>query len=705
MTSLNATQQQTRRLLLHGHQAEPWTLQNPSSRTRRKNDAIAGRSALESAEAVVHDHSSPRPNGPPLSNLRSPSAFHRSTPPANSVHHTNPPNHVPPSPAAGQAGQSSSQSSSQGPEYTFVLHGQRDPSIRAIHARSHEDIERIDAIQKKGGVCGPCGAIRKQCDGGDHCKRCVKKRIPSYAKFLESLRPVSHAPELESISLHELESTSSSNSSPTEPTYDPLIVAQQQVAEHVNSWFKNVTRMIDPKPFESNHFAQHVTLEITSDDKGTRRTCFNLDFFEICTQVGLTAYQLEDDRLLSSFVSHPSIGKPPTPSHGELSSQCVRHLTWVICNTFAFLRSFPDADVFASINNMPAARATLSIVYASLYRLLLTKVDDFCSIVLKSLEHDFKYCLRKSRKDIVEDSLRGLAQYYRVVTGLANLELKSSSELMALFSTLRDQARKILNNDGLRDLIVKIHAKTVPRRARGANEPTQPNFKEIMSSYPSEVPEIKFLTIAVRVNPTNSLVRPTSTEAFRNNDPYHHHQPIKVRDLLKDSQNPAIHPSQVYVDNLMDNFDDLEQTDLGELGPSGSRPRHPAVQETIFDYDGVWSEPLSSSLSLEHASLRSSQQATDIRSVKSEMTVQNEMDVHDISPKHTSPEERSVDIGWRHVPHGKGCKRRERSDDSQHSRRGSGQGNRKHAKLDSGRESPPPYNYFDVLTYEPGVLP
>ena len=343
------------------------------------------------------------------------------------------------------------------------------------------------------------------------------------------------------------------------------------------------------------------------------------------------------------------------------------------------------------------------MVYASLYRLLLAKSDDLCSFVLKSLQQDFQYCTRRARKDVIEDSLRGLAQYYRVLTGLANLELGSSSEAAALFSQLRDRARDVLRDGDVKRLFLRIYAKIQPGPAQATDGVAHPVFKEFLSLYSAEVPEIKSLSIALRVNSGNNDLAPVSTEAIRETDPYHHYRPIKVRDLLKEIED-VVDPKQVFVDDFLDNFAGLGRTLLEEPGPADRCPSSFLGQEALYDTDYAVMQALSSNLDAQHGSLRPSQQDTETGSIKSELTLQNDNDVDHSQLVDPSFKGKTVDPGWRDVPRGKGCKRRARSGDSQKAQSASDHGNRKHIKLDSGRESPPPYNYFGPLTHEPAAL-
>jgi hypothetical protein len=701
----NAVQLQTRRLLQSAMRSGT-AQQNVSSKIQRKSAKNPGRSSLPGMEASLHDQSSKHCNGGALPKPSSSSSFNASTRPVKYGSRTCPTEDVAPSVPEVQVNHAESFASFNSCEYTWLEHWQRDPKMRSLPKRSEEDNNRIDAMSKKGGACGPCRRIKKRCDELDHCRGCVHRGILSEAKFLASLKPVSYTPDLEDISLHNLESLAlSHNRSLASPDTATILGAQAQATNHVNAWFKNVTRMIDPKPFYNDMFEPLVSLDISSGFKKKLNTCFNLEYLDISSHLEVTAYQLDEESLLAGFVVHGGVQVPPTPRNGRLRSQCVNHLSGAVSNTFAFLRSFADAEIYASINNMSAARASISIVYASLYRLLLAKSDDLCFFILKSLRQDFHYCTRRSRKAIIKDSLRGVAQYHRVVAGLANLELMSSPEVAALFSDLKDHAKTLLRNGGIKSLFLRILAQTRPISAPPLHESSDTTFQELISSYASDLPEIKSLSIALRVNSGNHRLRPMSTELIRDSDPYHHYRPIKVRDLLKETEALVIDPKQVYVDDFLDNFNVLGRTRLDEAGPSVSCPSSFIGPKVMSGSRHLETEAPSTSLNPEHASLRTSQRDTEVRSIKSESTVQNDLDVDQTQPIKSLLKEGPAEQVWRDVPCGKRCKRRKRSRDSQHSRRASGQGHRKHTRLDSGRESPPPYNYYGPLTLEPDTLP
>jgi hypothetical protein len=580
----------------------------------------------------------------------------------------------------------------------WLQHGQQDPTRRTLIGRTAEDHDRIDAIQAKGGACGPCRRSKKRCDDSDYCRGCKHRGIPSQEAFLDTIQSTSYTSGLENISLYDLLSPARFNSGLIGfLDSDSVSRSQERVKNHVNSWFKKVTRMIDPKPFFGD-FEREVSLSITSSSNGNQKTSFSLKEFDISSHLEQQAYPLCEDSLLDGFMGHANMKMPPAPRNGQPRSTCVRHLSWIVSNTFAFLKSFAEAEMYAPIKSMSTARATVSIIYASLYRLLLTKSDALCLFVLESLQQDFQYCTRSSRKDLIEDSLRGLAQYHRVVAGLAGLE-NSCPEAAALLSELTDRANVLLQDGSLKELFLRVYEKLKAGLAKQPRATTQPKLNDLMSSYSSKVPDIKSLSIAIRVNSGNDELPPVSTEAMRDTDPYHHFRPIKVRDLLKENDGLAVDPRQVYIDDFVGNFPNLRRTRLERPGPSVNCPNSFVDQELCGSGQGM----LSTSMDPEHASLRPSQQDTETESIKSELTVQN--DFGDIlnEPVNTSPKD-AEGYGWRNVPPGKGCKRRERSGDSQGSRHSSGHSGRKHFRLDSGRESPPPYNYFGPLTHEPAAL-
>ena len=648
--------------------------------------------------STLHGHSHEAGNNPSLLDRGSPSPLTfsvRSAAPQARTHPTNDDGSV-----SGVQIDQSRATSIKNRVNGWVEYGKRDPTARFLQARSTEDNARMDAMHGIGGACLPCRRARRRCDALDYCQRCKDRGDPSEAQFLSSIQPASYAPGLEDISLYNLQSrTLLNNRLLAEPQSSAMVIAQEQATNHVNAWFKNVTRMIDPKLFYNGLFQREVSLLITSGLNRESTTCFNLEYLDISSHLEQTAYLLDEESLLAGFVGHSSAPIPPVPSHDQLCSRRIRHLSWIISHTFAFLRSFADADLYAAINNMPAARATVSIVYASLYRYLLAKCDDLCSIVLKSLQQDFQYCTRRSLKDVTQDLLHGVAEYHCVVTELARLELGTSSEAAALLWRLKDRATSLLQHGGIERLFRRIYKMAKPA-------PSESMPKRLISSSSPNVPEIRSLSIALRVDSSNNDMRPVSTEAFRDTDPYQHHRPIKVRDLLKGTEDSAVDPKQIYVDYIVDNFDSLGHALPEQLGPSDNWRNYFVSQGASCSIGYASREALSTSLKGEHASICPSQQDTETRSIKSESTMQDDLDVKNTQFTDHCSRKEPVDHGWRDVPLGKASKRRERSGDSQNSRRSSGHGNRKHIKLDSGRGSPTPYkhNYFDVLTDEPTLL-
>jgi hypothetical protein len=704
VNSRNGVQLQTR-LLLRNFSTRASAPESALSKTPRKSNKQSGHSPLQVAESGSKHHTSSGRNDLPVPNPGFSSPFGSQI--GSAVPESRTPSRKDASfPNAGvQSDQGEASAIPKSNDYLWLGYDQQDPTVRSLTARRNEDNVRIDAIHGKGGSCGPCRLSKKQCDALDHCQRCLHRRIPSEAAFLALLQSASYTPGLENISSYNFQAPVHINhTSPEKPDSAAMIAAQEQTTEHVNSWFKNVTETIDSKPFYNDIFQREVALDITSGVNGIRSTCFNLNFLDISSHLELTAYLLDEKELLAGFMGHSSTRRPPAPKHGQVGSHTIKNLSWVISNTFAFLRSMADAEIYASINSMPAARVTVSVIYASLYRLLLSKSHDLCSFVLKSLQHDFKYCTRRNRKDVLEDSLRGLAQYHRVVTGLSKMELGSSSEVAALFSGLGARTRSLLENAGVEKLFMRIYSKIKPRSALAFDGTVDSIFERLVSSYSSEVPEINSLSIALRVNSGNYSLRPVHTEAFRDADPYHHHEPIKVRDLLMKSDGPSVDPKQIYVDNMIEDFDFLGRTALEQPGPSGSCPSFFVSQNELSYIDPDVLETPSTSLNPEHASIRPSQQDTETESVKSESTVQNDHGIDLIRLVGAPPKTESATHGWSHVPRGKGCKRRERSGDSQNSSSASGHGHRKHVKLDSGRHSPQPSNYFGLLTHEPAAL-
>jgi hypothetical protein len=704
VNSRNAVQLQTR-LLLRNVSTKANAQENALSKTPRKSNKQSGHSPLQDAGSGSKCHISSGRNDLPLPNPGFPSPFGSQLESAVPEPRTRPRKDASFPNARARPDQSEPSTLGKSNEYLWLDYRQQDPTVRSLTVRRTEDNVRIDAIHDKGGSCGPCRQSKKQCDALDHCQRCLDRKVLSEAAFVASLQSASYTPGLENISSYNFQApVDLGHTSPTNPGSAAMIAAQEQTTEHVNSWFKNVTEMIDSKPFYNDIFQREVSLVITSGVNGNTSTCFNLNFLDISSHLELTAYLLDEKELLAGFMGHSNTRRPPAPKHGQVGSHSIKSLSWVVSNTFAFLRSLADAEIYASINSMPAARATVSVIYASLYRLLLSKGHDLCSFVLKSLQQDFKYCTRRNRKDVIEDSLRGLAQYHRVVTGLSKMELGSCSEVAALFSGLKMRTTSLLENTGLERLFMRIYSKIPPRSALVFDGAAGSIFDELVSSYSSEVPDIKSLSIALRVNSGNSSLRPVHTEAFRDADPYHHHEPIKVRELLMKSDGPSVDPKQIYVDNMIYDFDFLGRSALEQSGPSGSCPSFFVGQDELSHIDPDVLETPSTSLDPEHASIRPSQQDTETESIKSESTVQNDLGIDRTQLIGAPPKTDPAAHGWSHVPRGKGCKRRERSGDSQNSSSASGRGHRKHVKLDSGRHSPQPSNYFGLLTHEPAAL-
>jgi hypothetical protein len=475
-----------------------------------------------------------------------------------------------------------------------------------------------------------------------------------------------------------------------------VLAAQARATDHVNSWFARVTKMVDRKSFDLFMCSHHVSLDINSGFDGREKnSSFRLDFLDIFLHLTQTPLQLDEQNLLEGFLAHTHLRKPPLPQRNRRPSECIRHLGWMVYNACAFLKSFANAEIYTSIQSMSAARATVSVVYVSLYRFLLDKSGILCSYILRSMQLSFKYCKQRSWKDHIDDALRALTQYYRVVYALANMELSASPGVASLLSDLQSRATTLLRDGHIKRLILLIHAMRKDPKATVVSEMNRTEFRDLLKSYTSEVPEISPLSIALRVESGDNSVRPAPTEAFRDADPYHHYKPIKVRDLLKESDDILTGPQQQYIDYFVDNFDDLGHTRFPERHPIGTFAI--ASQEKSSSSSAL--NP-STSLDPSHASLRASQQDTDARSVTSESTVKNDFDVYFAEHLDNQPKAEPADHGWNHVPLGKGRKRRQRSNDSG-SRGSSGDSHRKHFKHGSGRESP---NYFGILTQEPAAL-
>ncbi|KAF7512037.1 hypothetical protein GJ744_002750 [Endocarpon pusillum] len=695
-----AVQLRTRRLLQNASAREN-SQQNTAPKNPRRSIRDSQRTTSQGNEARSYSHCLEACNAQPPGNLGSPCSFSPPTRSVKSQAHT----HLTRNPApTSRAQESQSDSASTNDrEYLWLEHGQKDPTVRSLQARSPEDCDRRDAMRQKGGSCAPCRRSKKQCDDHDYCQSCIHRKLLSEAALMESN---TYIPGFEDVSLHDLDpSTLLNNRTPAEVGPATMTVAQEQAANHVHDWFKWVSRNIDPKPFDDALFEREVSLGITSGPNGKTETYFNLAYLDICNQLEVTPYPPDDKILVAAFLQHSSAQMPDTPRHDAPRSQCASRLSSAVSHTFTFLKSFADANLYACINNIGAARATVPIVYANLYRLLLSKSDDFCSFVLRALKHDFLYCARASRDNLLEDALRGLAQYYNVLTGLANLELQSSSEVAALFSKLEQRAKVLLENGGIRRLFLRIHTKL--RRldsthARGGVP--QPEFEKLLGDYVSDVPPIKSLSIALRVNSVNGDIAPVPTEAFRDTDPYHHNIHIKVRDLLKRSEETVMDPKQLYIDGIVENFDVLGHTLPGQ--PDISASWSADLQELLSDRNPSAADTPCDSMDPEHGSLRPSQQDTDTLSVESESTIQDHIQ---FDHPHLTEEMFGGDQGdqedhdWQEV---RSRKRRQRSDDSSNSQQFFGRGEGKHIKLEAGRESPPPYqhNYFDVLTGEPATL-
>ncbi len=531
----------------------------------------------------------------------------------------------------------------------------------------------------------------------------MDKKLPSEADILGSIESTTYIPGLEDISLRDLDpSTLPNNRSREEVGSATMIGAQEQTINHVNDWFKMVSENIDRGPFSNGTFQREVSLGITSASNGKTETSFKLEFVDISNYLEVTTYPLDDPSLVAAFTPHASAQLSDTSRHDASRSQRAHQLSLAVSQIFAFLKSFADANLYAHMNNIPAARATISIVYANLYRLLLAKSDDFCTFILQTLRHDFQYCTRTSPENLMEDALRGLAQYYSVLTGLANSELQSSPEVAALFVKLEQRAEGLLKLGGIPRLFLRIH---MSLRSLGAgvarDRIPQPQFEELLHHYLRDMPPIKSLSITLGVNSGQGNIALVPTEVFRDTDPYNHGNPIKVRDLLKKSQDSALDPKQMYINGIVENFDFLGQTlpDPPDLSTTYSGD----LQKLLFDRDHVVANTPSESLDPEHASLRPSQQDTDTQSIKSESTMQDQIQ---FEPTHFRDALFGVEQenhGWKEVP---SRKRRQRSDDSQNSQQFFGGGNRKHIKLEAGRESPPPYqsNFYDALSDEPTML-
>ncbi|ERF74226.1 hypothetical protein EPUS_03416 [Endocarpon pusillum Z07020] len=692
-----AVQLRTRRLLQNAS-----TRENSQQDTGPKNPMSSirdpQRTTSQGNEARSYSHCLEACNAQPPGNLGSPCSFSPPTRSAKSQAHTRLARNPAPT-SRGPESQSDSASTNDR-EYLWLEHGQKDPTVRSLQARSPEDCNRRDAMRQKGGSCAPCRRSKKQCDDHDYCQSCIRKKFLSEAKMLALMESNTYIPGFEDVSLRDLDpSTLLNNRSPAEVARAAMTAAQVQAINHVNDWFKWVSRNIDPKPFYDAMFQGEVSLGITSGPDGKTESCFNLEYVHISNHFEIATYPLDDKILEAAFLQHSSAQMPDTPRHDAPRSQCASRLSSAVSHTFAFLKSFADANLYAHINHIAAARATVSIVYANLYRLLLSKSDAFCSFVSRAFQHDFQYCARASRDNLLEDALRGLAQYYSVLTALAKLELQSSSEVAALFSKLEQRAKGLLEKGGIRRLFLDIYTKLRDSTHARGGVP-QPEFEELLRDYVSDVPPIKSLSIALRVNSGNGDIAPVPTEAFRDTDPYNHNIHIKVRDLLKRSEESVMDPKQLYIDGIVENFDFLGHTLPDE--PDISASWLGDLQELLSNRNPSVADTPSESMDPEHGSLRPSQD-NDTLSVKSESTIQDHIQFDHPHLTDALVGGDQEDHDWQQV---QSRKRRQRSDDSQNSQQSSGRGERKHIKLEAGRESPPPYqhNYFDVLTGEPATL-
>ena len=597
-----------------------------------------------------------------------------------------------------------------------------DPTARSLRPRSNQDYERVEAIRAKGGTCLPCRQAKTRCDAFDHCQRCIHKNVLSEKEFIASINTSSNQPGLEDISLCQLycpavldnRSLAETDSGITNTTIDGR-ADNNHAYDQVTRWFKKVTSMTDPKPFDSFTVQREVTLKITSGPNRNKTTdsSFSLDYFDIsCHLEQQSPYWLTEDNLVAAFLGHSSAPKAPAPQDGPPRSQDVKHLSWLVTHIFNFLQDFEEADVYAAIRHIPAARASVSLIMASFYHLLLQKGDALCSFVLASERQKFSYCIRgtSKSKSIVEDSLGALAEYHSVLTRLAGPRWGSSSEVAALFQSLGDRAEAILLHRGTERLFLRVYNQLKVKPKRTINNTSQSEIKELINRYCARPSDTRVLSIALRVNPVQSDMAPVPTEAFRDTDPYHHHRCIKVRDLLKESESSATDPKQIFVDGFVNNFDFLGDWLPGEA-ESSSNGASLFFGPMPFDSSAsVDTQSLLTSLDREHASERPSQDDTDLESIKSESTVQDvlgldwifDSDATQVGGDCSEPKA-SPDLEWQHVPRGKGCKRRKGSGDSSNSDRSSARGRRKHVR--SG--SPPAshtQNYFGVLTGEPTRL-
>lgn len=585
-------------------------------------------------------------------------------------------------------------------ELTWVNHGQKVPGARILRAQTYSDQDRKEAIKDKGGVCGPCRISRKQCDASDHCALCIRRNIPSEARLMTSPQSV---PGIQKISLSNLESSPSftdRRSAENHPATHSTV--QKRTIDHVKSWFENATKSIDSQPFKNDRFQRQISLDITSGVNRQTRTRFNLDFLDISRHLESRADPLEGEALADSLLRHSSARTPLTPTSDQPRSCIVTELSAIVSHTFAFLKSLANANIYASIPEMSAAHATISIIYASLYRLLLAKSDALCSIVLKSLQKDFDdYCIRRKS---IDNLLRGIAQYHRVVNGLANWEPNSPSEPGVFVPQLGECAKLLLRGRGIRELLLRIRAMSKKATAIAPDGSAESIFDRIMSNYSTEVPEIHCLNIVVRVHSSDNEKAPVPTQAMRDTDPYHHRKPIRVQRLLNHNGDWGIKYQQLFVDDLVNDFDRLQRTSLEQPGPSDSCPSFLDSSDVFMygTYGAVQNVP--TSLEPEHASTQPSQQDTATASITSDVTAWNDPVLDDFQFMDEILSGEPAKNGRQDVADDKHGKRREGSGDSLHSHLTTGYTQGKYDGLAYGRNSPPLLDPFDYWVDEPGAL-
>jgi hypothetical protein len=607
------------------------------------------------------------------------------------------------------SGQTASTNSTQKINYQFVHHDMIDPTARSLRPRSNQDSERRDAMSEKGGACLPCGQAKIQCDPSDHCRNCVHKDLPSEKEFWASIKSTLHQPGLEFISLDQISTPTERVSSTTNHSRG---TDTSHAHDHLNAWFQNVTRMIDSEPFLNDFTTAKVSLKITSasNEEETTETSFSLPYEDISTHLDQSTYSLVDfeDSLVAAFLGHSSAPKPAL-QHGRSPSQSVEHLSWVVTNTFDFLQSFEKADMYAALIQIPAARASVSVIYSGFYRLLLEKANALCSFVLASLKQKFPYCTRRRFKNVVKDSLCALAEYHRILTRLAEPKLGSSSEVAALFQCLRDRAATILRHRDTERLFLRVYNQLKGPKLTFENT-SQFKIEELINEYCARPSSPKLLSIALCIIPVQSDTAPVPTAAFRDTDPYRQHRGVKLSDLLKESESSTIDPKQLVLDSIVDHFNDLGHR-LPELVEGSNRGPSLFFGQVPSDSTSVESQSLLTSLNREHASERPSQDDTDLESFQSESTIQNIFDLDsilslDVTPaasERSEPKE-SPDLTWQHAPRRKGRKRRKGSRDSSNSEHSADRGGRKHVR--SGSPSAASQrNYYEVFTSEPTRLP